>query len=79
MWREGENMPKRPTEFVVTHSYAPDPDLRKVEAALELWQGGLAERLIAQGRSGDSPLARLHLSLGPRIRGRKAIRKIENR
>jgi hypothetical protein len=79
MWREGENMPKRPAEFEVTHSYASDPDLRKVEAALELWQGGLAERLLTQGRGADSPLARFQLSPGPRSRPRKAIRKAEKR
>jgi hypothetical protein len=39
-------MSKRgPAPVVVRHSYAPDPDPAKVEAALDLWRRALAQRM----------------------------------
>jgi hypothetical protein len=55
----------REDRLVITHSYAPDPDLKRVKAALDLWADSVAEHLIAgqartvrrmtTPRAGDKP------------------------
>ncbi|MFZ5817462.1 MAG: hypothetical protein ACOY93_19530 [Bacillota bacterium] len=63
------------TRFHVTHSFAPDPDHRKVEAALGLWAAALAERALVEHQGPDLPIARLHF--GPKTR-RRVGRRAEN-
>lgn len=52
----GRGMPKRDLTPVVRHSYAPDPDPAKVQAALETWRRALTERMLERirgERAGD--------------------------
>jgi hypothetical protein len=50
-------------EIVVTHSSAPDPDLKRVQAALDHWANSVAEQLL----TGKAPKA----TSGPRTPARR--------
>lgn len=65
---------RRGGHFRVTHSFAPDPDHRKVEAALDFWAGALADGVLAQRLGGDRPLARLHFGPKSRVKAGRASR-----
>jgi hypothetical protein len=66
----GRRMSTRKAAFVVTHLCAPDPNPRKVKAALEIWQMGLAEQVMAGVAVEErKPIARIEI--GPRRRVRK--------
>lgn len=62
-------MSRRKDTYVVTHTYASDADPRRVEAALEVWQLGLAEQVMAEGSHAQKPIARIQV--GPRRRLKK--------
>ncbi|HLN62669.1 MAG TPA: hypothetical protein VK464_14075 [Symbiobacteriaceae bacterium] len=51
--------------YAVTHSQAPDPDPRRVAAALERWQEGLAEAVI---KNRERPIATIMVGPGRVIR-----------
>ena len=65
----GGRVSKRKDTYVVTHAHASDPDPRRVKAALEAWQLGLAEQMMAGGTQAEKPIARIQV--GPRRRVRK--------
>lgn len=65
-------MSKRKDSYAVTHAYASDPDPRKVQAALEIWQLGLAEQVMAEGGQAEKPIARIQLSPRRRVRKNRA-------
>jgi hypothetical protein len=67
---------RQPDRYVVAHSFAPDPDRRKVESALELWAGALAEGVMAAKLGGDTPVARLHFGPGLRGRARRSAKQV---
>lgn len=68
-------MGRRRDTYTVSHSYAADPDQRKVDAALELWAGGLAESIMATNLKGDTPLVRLHFGPANRSKARRSSRR----